>query len=85
VLGRLIEIRGGLVEHEHARLCVEGSSYANTLALAAGETYAPLAKKSLESLWKSSDDLLESCQSYGLHDAYVVDFVAEPAERNVGA
>ena len=53
LLGRRVEVRGRLVEHEHGRAHVERAREPEPLALAAGEPHAPLADDRLEPVGSS--------------------------------
>ena len=81
----VVEVRRRFVEDEDARARVERSGEPDPLPLAAGEPYAALADDRLEAVRQGRDDVVEAGEPDRLDDALVVDLVAVPAERDVGA
>ena len=82
-LGALVEVRGRLVEHEHARMRVQRARKADPLPLTAGKAHAALADDRLDALRQARHDVVETSQTDRLDDTLVVDLVAVPTERDV--
>ncbi len=51
IFGNAIQGAGGLDQNQHTRIVVEGSGYANTLALTAGELHAPTRRPESPGHW----------------------------------
>ena len=70
----VIQGTGGFVEDDDIGLFVEGSSYADTLALASGEANAAFAYEGLVFFGPSFDDVGYLCLLSSLLDSLVVNF-----------
>ncbi len=75
LFGFVVEGAGGFVEDDDVGLFVEGSGYADALALASGETDASFAYVGFVFFWPGFDDVGYLCLLGGMFDSLAVDFV----------
>ena len=83
LFGVVVEGAGGFVEDYDVGLFVEGSGYADPLALASGEADAAFAYVGFVFFWPGFDDVGYLCLPGGLLDLLVVDFIFWDAEGYV--
>src|SRR3954449_1020004 len=82
-LGLIVEGAGGLVEHEDRSLLVDGPRDCEPLALASGQTDAPLADMRVIAFWERGHELVELRLARSVDDSIELDGLGWNSECDV--